>query len=255
MRQLGRAIHPRVRLEERFQSFYTRFLRNRAQLRLIAGLCKTRPMGQALKIVSLGCSTGAEVYSLLNAIRSIRADLAIEAVGIDFSKAAIEKAKQGVYAYWDEELKGLSPKEMDALFYDQSGFKVVQDHLRQGVSWRVADICDSAQLRGLDSQDVVLINNLLIHLEAPKAEPCLQHIVRLVAPGGLLVLSGIDMDLKERVMLRSELLPITDMIREVHNGDPQVLDDWPFRYWGLEPLDPKRAGWHYRYSTVFQARV
>ena len=39
---------------------------------------------------------------------------------------------------------------------------------------------------------------------------------------------------------------------EIHDGDPLVRADWPWRWWGLEPLDRRRPDWETRYSAVFR---
>src|SRR5262249_41526852 len=78
MRLYGRLLHRLVcRYAQRRQFIGTFFLRNRPQLELMRRLIARQPQGSAVKIAVLGCSIGADVYSILFTIRSARPDLAV----------------------------------------------------------------------------------------------------------------------------------------------------------------------------------
>ena len=81
---LGRRIHRRARrVQPRGGGCFTRFFRNVPQLELVRDLVLERVPGAPVKILSLGCSTGAELYSILWLIRTARPTQAVEALGID----------------------------------------------------------------------------------------------------------------------------------------------------------------------------
>jgi len=92
----------------------------------------------------------------------------------------------------------------------------------------------------------------LCDMEATESERCLRNIARLVSPGGYLLVSGIDLDLRKKVASDLGWLPIQAMLDEIHEGDPSMRNAWPFHYGGLEPLNKRRADWRTRYATVFQ---
>ena len=46
--------------------------------------------------------------------------------------------------------------------------------------------------------------------------------------------------------------PVTEMIREIHEGDISLQRGWPLEYWGLEPFDQDRIDWKIQYASVFQ---
>jgi hypothetical protein len=77
-------------------------------------------------------------------------------------------------------------------------------------------------------------------------------LARLVKPGGYLFVSGIDLDVRTKVAIDLGWIPVPDLLEEIHNGDPSVRRDWPWRYWGLEPFDSKRPDWRTHYAAVFQ---
>ena len=98
----------------------------------------------------------------------------------------------------------------------------------------------------------MLANRFLTHMHAPDAEASLRRITDMVAPGGYLVCTGVDVDVRTRVMGSLGWAPILDRIEDVHYGDSTQLDQWPWQYWSLEPLDKRVRDWQLRYATIFQ---
>jgi SAM-dependent methyltransferase len=128
----------------------------------------------------------------------------------------------------------------------------IRAELRRGVSWRVADATDERLVDALGSQHFVIANNFLCHMPPSDAEKCLRNVAGLVAPGGYLVASGIDLEVRSKVARDLAWIPITEAIEQLHDGDPCLRADWPFEYWGLEPLDRSRPDWRIRYASVFR---
>jgi SAM-dependent methyltransferase len=89
-------------------------------------------------------------------------------------------------------------------------------------------------------------------MEPAEAERCLRNIARLVRPGGYLVVSGIDLDVRSKVAKSLSWKPVTAAIEDIHNGDRSLRLSWPWRYWGLEPLDRTRRDWEVRYASIFE---
>jgi hypothetical protein len=84
------------------------------------------------------------------------------------------------------------------------------------------------------------------------AERCLRNIGRLVGHGGYIFVSGVDLDVRTRVARDLHWQPVPELLEEIHEGDPSLRRDWPFAWWGLEPLDRARCDWTLRYATAFQ---
>jgi chemotaxis protein methyltransferase CheR len=226
-------------------------LRNVALLEVLRDLAARKPVGADLRVASVGCSTGAELYSLLWFVRSARPDLRIAACGLDVSQTAITKADAGVFSESDEELSWLSETQVAALFDKEGGVLKVKSSLRQGVSWLVADAMDPALSQILEPQDFLLANNFLGPLQDKEAEKCLCNLSRLVKPGGYLVVFGLDLDFRTCWMKSRSYMPVSERIEEVHLGDRAMLD-WPWTRCGVEPLEKTRADWVTRYAAVFQ---
>jgi hypothetical protein len=84
------------------------------------------------------------------------------------------------------------------------------------------------------------------------AEKCLGNIAQLVSPGGYLFVSGVDLDVRTKVALDLDWEPVPELTAEIHDGDPCVRADWPWQWWGLEPLNRRRHDWQTRYAAVFR---
>ncbi len=129
----------------------------------------------------------------------------------------------------------------------------MQDWIGKNVTWSVQDARNPALADILGPQDIVIANNFLIHMVDREAEECLRGIVRLVTPGGYLLVWGIDPNVKIRLARDLGLKPVPEMLEEVREADQAALHAWPWKYWGIEPLKKGRADWILRYSSAFQA--
>jgi len=244
------------------------------------GLVNRQSPGARLAIAVLACSKGAEVYSITWAIRSARPDLKLHIHALDTSREILAFAERGVYSLespdvfkatnhdgvpawqdvtWstcrdqnapiferltDEEIKELCEVEGDQV--------TVKPWLKEGISWLHGDAGDPEVIDVLGPQDIVVANRFLCHMEPATAERCLHNIARLVKPGGYLFVSGIDLDVRTRVAREMGWTPITDLIRQIHEGDASLRRGWPLEYWGLEPFRDDLRGWRLRYASVFQ---
>ena len=252
-------LHTLVCLRARRQQFFgTFFLRNRPALELMRRLARQKAHGSTLRIAVLGCSIGAEVYSILWTIRSGRPDLKVLVDAVDISKEILSFAEKGIYAPDTPQMvnasifERLTEAEMAEMF-DWEGDKAkVKSWLREGITWHLADAADPKLIKILGPQDMVVASNFLCHMAPADAEKCLGNIARLVSAGGYLFVSGVDLDVRTKVALDLGWEPVRGLMAEIHDGDPSVRADWPWEWWGLEPLNRRRHDWQARYAAVFQ---
>jgi SAM-dependent methyltransferase len=259
IRSYGAWLHTLVCLRaNREQYFGTFFLRNRPALELMRRLAQQKAHGSILRIAVLGCSIGAEVYSILWIIRSVRPDLKVLLNAVDISKEILSFAENGIYTPNTSQLVGASiferliEAEMVEMFDWEGDQARVKSWLREGITWQLGDAADPELINVLGPQDMVVASNFLCHMVRADAEKCLRNIARLLSPGGYLFVSGIDLDVRTKVALDLGWQPVPDLIAETHNGDPSVRADWPWQWWGLEPLDRRQQDWQTRYAAVFR---
>ena len=280
----GRHLHHLVRLHaERKQYFGTFFLRNRAELKLMWRLLDQKPQGSHLDMSVLACSKGAEVYSMAWAIRSARPDLQLNMHAVDISQEIVDFAAKGIYSLassdaldpsneetakergdvsWNTSrdqnasiFERMTKGEIEAMFEMQGDQARIRPWLKEGITWLCGDAGDSKLLDTLSRQDIVVANRFLCHMQPAYAQSCLRALARLVKPGGYIFVSGIDLDVRKRVAQEMGWKPVTDLIREIHEGDVSLRRGWPLEYWGLEPFSKRRRDWTLRYASAFQLGV
>jgi SAM-dependent methyltransferase len=255
----GRLMHAVVRSHgNRRQFLGTFFLRNRPQLELISGLAELTAKGRAARVAVIGCSIGAEVYSILWSIRSRYPGVRVITTAVDISEDVIAVAREGVYSPGVSDLvqepicERMTDDELRGMFDREGSVLRVKPRMKEEIAWRVADARDPKIVEVLGRQDIVVANDFLCHMEPAEAEQCLRNIARLVTPGGFLVASGIDLDVRSKVAKSLSWKPVTAGIEDVHNGDRSLRLSWPWRYWGLEPFDKTRRDYEMRYASTFQ---
>jgi chemotaxis methyl-accepting protein methylase len=277
----SRYLHGMVqRFADRRQSFGTFFLRNRPELQLMCRLLGPRAPDCEASVAVLACSKGAEVYSIVWAIRSARTDLKVRLHALDISEEILNFAAGGVYSLaeadtpkpnngegmaasgdvnWNTSRDQVAPifermtaAEMNSMFDVQWNEANVKPWLKEGIHWLRGDAFDLQLVSTLGLQDIVVANRFLCHMQPAAAEKCLRNIAHLVKPGGYLFVSGIDLDVRAKVAQAMGWKPVTELIREIHDGDVSIRRGWPLEYWGLEPLDDRRPDWQIRYASVFQ---
>src|ERR1700759_2469790 len=284
-RAYGRHLHAVVcRYSKRNQNHSTFFMRNRPEMELLRRLVSQKAHGAKVAIAVLACSKGAEVYSILWSIRPSRPDLKITLQAVDISQEIIDFAREGAYSLkspagtkaetglriteedrvsritWRDQgphqnvsiFQNLDESEMDAMFEMEADQARIKPWLKEGVTWKLGDANDPELITELGTQDIVVANRFLCHMEPAAAERCLRNIAGLVKPGGYLFVSGVDLDVRTKVAKDLGWKPIPDLIREIHEGDPSLAMGWPLGWWGLEPFYEDEHDWNFRYASAFR---
>jgi SAM-dependent methyltransferase len=191
-------------------------------------------------------------------IRSARPDLKVIMHAVDISREMLELAQGGVYSPKTPELlnvpifERMTKEEMQKLFDTEGDHAKIKPWVKEGIIWHLGDAADPRIVDVLAPQDMVVANRFLCHMDPPDAERCLRNIARLVKPGGYLLVSGIDLDVRTKVACDLNWKPVQDLLEEIHEGDPSLRGGWPMNYWGLEPLNKRKRDWEIRYASVFQ---
>ena len=262
LRPYAASLHALARLSAiRRQNGSTYFFRNRPELELIRRLADQKHTGATLRIAVLGCSNGAEVYSILWTILSARPDLNVVTHAVDISEELLKFAQKGVYSLEATEFFGaqiferIAQEEM-RLMFDREGHELnIRSWIMEGITWHPGDARDPDIINVLGPQDIVVANRFLCHMDPPDAEKCLRNIARLVSPRGFLFVSGIDLDIRTKVAHDLGWQPVRELMEQIHEGDRSLRDSWPWGYWGLEPFNKRRRDWKIRYVAAFRLWV
>lgn len=172
----------------------TYFFRNAEQIRAYAELalpaCQQRkPPGAPVRILSAGCASGEEPYTLAIAAREL-AGLGAGSVdirAIDANPAMLAKAANARYSSWA--LRELSPDMLSRWFTRDGEACVLRDTVRQAVRFSMHNLAtEDPVLWAEDSYDIVFCRNVLMYFSPAHAQAAVARIARALAPGGYLFL-------------------------------------------------------------------
>ena len=201
----------------------TEFFRNPAQLAVLLEQLPAQP-----RVLVLACSTGQEPYSLaIAALAAGRSDVSIRAADVD--RASLATARRAVYP--PESVQRAADAGVDIAPFiervDETSIRLTQD-VRARVSFEVLDVLDAAQLPAPGSWDLVLCQNLLVHLDDAQRRDALEHVSQLPRRGGLLAVAGAWPGAGE-LLCRDAYTAVADHARAIHDG------------WTLRRADHDRA--------------
>ena len=146
----------------------------------------------------------------------------------------------------------MSSEEMEAIFEREGRPVRVRPRFRSGISWRLGDAGDPGWLKPWACRILSWRTGSCAICIPTRRKPACAISRRLVKGGGYLFVSGVDLAVRSKVARDLGWRPVTELIGEIHEGDPSLRRDWPLQYWGLEPLDRGRDDWEIRYASVFQ---
>ncbi len=170
------------------------FLRDRGQIKLIQehllpDLINKMQMQRKLNVLSAGCSTGEEVYSLGIVMQENFPELDswnVNLFGIDLNKEAISKAVQGIYPEWS--FRGVENKYRSVYFRRQEAGWQIIDSLRQKVKFRQCNLVeDDLSFFPIGTVDLIICRNVFIYFDKDKISLVLSKFIDLLRPGGYLL--------------------------------------------------------------------
>lgn len=143
---------------------------------------------RSLRILSAGCSTGEEAYTLAAMVRDTGrfTGWKVEIVGVDIARRVVDAARAG--AYRDHAFRTPESERMRRWFRFRGGRWQVDDELRRLVRFQQANLVDGEALAGMGRFDVVFCRNVMIYFDVPGRQRVLRGIHRALRQGGFLLL-------------------------------------------------------------------
>jgi len=140
-----------------------------------------------LRVASIGCSSGAELYSVAMLLAEAGVLDRSSLLGLDCRPAAVDRARAGVFA--GAALSSLDHDLRSRYFESASeGWRVVEP-IRRHTEWRVLDATSDCPQ---GPWDILLCRNLVIYLQTRAAEMLFERLTRQLVPGGFLVVGNAE---------------------------------------------------------------
>lgn len=174
----------------------TYFLRSTEQFRVLTEVAlperiRARGAQAVLRVLSAGCSSGEEPYSIAMVTREAFPELAetwdIRITGIDVNPARLERARAGRYGSWS--LRDTSEAVRSRWFRRSGAEYVLDDRIRRAVDFEERNLLEEDAAFWREAAfDVVFFRNVGMYFPADVMRAVIGRIARALAPGGFLFL-------------------------------------------------------------------
>ncbi len=156
---------------------------------LLPRLLANRNAAPPIAILSLGCSSGEEPYSIAMTLHERWGRRAAELVrisGADLDETRIGQARIG--CYHEHAFRTLSAPRWERWFVQRGAHRYcLQEQIRKTVSFHALNVLEASLAKTLGRQHIVFYRNLSIYFDADTRAQALRQIQRLLHPGGYLV--------------------------------------------------------------------
>lgn len=235
---------------------YTAFNRSPGQLDALCGpvldRLKISPDSDRLQINILAGSIGAEAYTLASVLLFKFPYLNFHIHCSDLHDETIERSKEALYS--QQEVKGFSVSDefiRQTFLLENNKYRVKQE-IREKITFFTANIV-SDQLDSIYPKgDIVLIQNVLFHLDDDQAEVAFSNGLKTAKETSAIFIDGMSLDMREKLVGYNRLKALDFQVKKIHEyARRHVPDEWWKYYYGMEPysyLTPNRLS---RYSTIF----
>jgi chemotaxis protein methyltransferase CheR len=142
-----------------------------------------------LSIVSAGCATGEEPYTIAMVVRDTLPERARNTtiLGVDVDPEALVHAEQAEYRAWT--LRATAPEMRRRWFVPTRDGATVTEEIRRAVRFIPRNLVDDdPRLWPAGAYDVVFCRNVLMYFTAARARTVLLRLIRALTPGGYLFL-------------------------------------------------------------------
>jgi chemotaxis protein methyltransferase CheR len=165
---------------------------DRAGLLLPAGLRRAREEGRRFRMLSAGCATGEEAFTLAAQAQHAQASapgVELEVVGLDLCRPALASASAGVISPGMGDPLALVPDALRPWLAEADGTPRLHPALHRSLDFRRANLLDGL---GAEGFDVIFCRNVLIYLTDAARQRVMAALVMALRPGGLLALGPSD---------------------------------------------------------------
>jgi chemotaxis methyl-accepting protein methylase len=210
--------------------------------------------GRRLEILSFACSNGAEVYTMASWLLSNVPGLDFRITASDLHQEMVERCEAADYSEGEAlQSEYITTDFVDSTFDRQGERYVVKPNVRERVTFTQANLLDDQGLKErFGPADIVTAQNVLFHLKPPEAERAFNNVVGFLKERSVLMVEGMDLDLRSRCTTEHGLRPLGWDLKNIYSETRvHTPPDWWNYYWGTEPFTGWRSDKERRYATIF----
>jgi chemotaxis protein methyltransferase CheR len=155
---------------------------------ILPRIARERAAERSLRILSAGCSTGEEPYTIAVLVKESRLfeGWNVEIHGCDISTRCIEHARAGVYG--EHSFRNAEAEPMRRWFHLRGGKWAVDDAIRRMVRFGRENLLDPRALALAPRLDVLVCRNVMIYFDVAARKQVLRTFHGKLRDGGWLLL-------------------------------------------------------------------
>jgi chemotaxis protein methyltransferase CheR len=174
----------------------TYFFRESPQLKVFAERLlpelraqKAADGNQEIKILSAGCSTGEEVYTLAMLAYETGSffwNWDLQILGIDINEPALEVARRGIY--YPRSLRMTDPAYIQKFFSANSGDYQAKDVIKKMTAFSLGNIVEASTWEKISRLDIIFCRNVMIYFSEEMIKQTVRFLHQALRKGGYLLL-------------------------------------------------------------------
>lgn len=175
----------------------TYFMRNAGDWKALKNtilpmIIQNRRSSRTIKIVSIGCASGEEIYSMALSIAQWFPELLdwkLLLIGGDIDTSLLEIAREGG-PYSQRSIRLIDPKTRDEYLYQKDDRWFVRESLKTYTDFRYFNILKTVDPVLTQQVDILFCRNVLIYFDTSTAIQCVKKCINYLAPDGSLILGS-----------------------------------------------------------------
>ncbi len=145
---------------------------------------------KTITILSAGCSTGEEPYTLAivckEFIETKAKDWRVMIEAGDLSEAALAQAREGLYSAYT--LRNVPPSYLEKYFVKEGENYRVKDEIKRMVRFYHLNLTDDSQMRRITKKDVIFCRNVMIYFDDAVKKKVVNYFYDILKVGGYLII-------------------------------------------------------------------
>ncbi len=162
--------------------------------KLFGELLAARTAGTQVRILTAGCSSGEETYSVMISLlesHGILAGQTVSIIGVDIDGDALSRAERGVYQRFS--FRALSEMLRQKYFEPLDGNTYrIRDSVRAGIRFMPLNLASDEYPDSLSNLDVIFYRNVSIYFDPPTQKRIFKNLAGLLNSGGWLFVSSTE---------------------------------------------------------------
>ncbi len=199
-----------------FMNGETFFFRDSGQFALLKDdilptLIHRRKTARSLRILSAGCSTGEEAYSLAILVDQLlpqHQDWEVDLLGIDINVRSIELAQRGVYGQWA--FRKIDSELQQQYFQPIDSHWMLNESIRKMVTFQKVNLFAdtfSFSTLGIHDLDLIICRNVFLYFHADAIGHVVEKMVGVLASDGYFLTGHGELPPQAARMLHAKIFP------------------------------------------------